>query len=35
MDVNAPIALIGASYRDRDTAVRDFTAVWAARLARS
>jgi len=31
MDVNAPIALIGASYRDRDTAVRDFTAVWAAR----
>jgi len=31
MDVNAPIALIGASYRDRDTAVHDFTAVWAAR----
>jgi hypothetical protein len=31
MDVNAPIALIGASYPDRDSAVRDFTAVWAAR----
>ena len=31
MDVNAPIALIGASYRDRDSAVHDFTSVWAAR----
>ena len=31
MDVNAPIALIGASYRDRDSAVRDLTSVWAAR----
>lgn len=31
MDVNAPIALIGASYRDRDSAVDDFTTVWAAR----
>jgi hypothetical protein len=31
MDVNAPIALIGASYRNRDSAVHDFTAVWAAR----
>jgi hypothetical protein len=31
MDVNAPIALIGASYGDRDSAVRDLTSVWAAR----
>jgi hypothetical protein len=31
VDVNAPIALIGASYRDRDSAVHDFTSVWAAR----
>ena len=31
MDVNAPIALIGASYRNRDSAVHDFTSVWAAR----
>ena len=31
MDVNAPIALIGASYGDRDSAVRDFTSVWEAR----
>jgi hypothetical protein len=31
MDVNAPVALIGASYRDRDSAVHDFTSVWAGR----
>jgi uncharacterized membrane protein len=31
MDVNAPIALIGAGYRDRDGAEHDFTSVWAAR----
>ena len=31
MDAKAPIALIGASYRDRDSAVHDFTSVWAAR----
>jgi hypothetical protein len=31
MDVNAPIALIGASYVDRDSAVRDLTSVWEAR----
>ena len=31
MDVNAPIALIGASYRNVDSAVHDFTSVWAAR----
>ena len=31
MDVNAPIALIGAGYRDRDGALQDFTSVWAAR----
>ena len=31
MDVNAPIALIGAGYRNRDSAVHDFTSVWAAR----
>ncbi|HET6394588.1 MAG TPA: hypothetical protein VFG13_17315 [Blastococcus sp.] len=31
MDVNAPIALIGASYRTPDAAVDDFTSVWAAR----
>jgi hypothetical protein len=31
MDVNAPLALIGASYRNRDTALHDFSSVWAAR----
>jgi hypothetical protein len=31
MDVNAPIALIGAGYRNRDGAEHDFTSVWAAR----
>ena len=31
MDVNAPIALIGAGYRDRDEAVDDFTTVWSTR----
>ena len=31
MDVNAPIALIGASYRTRDAALDDFGSVWAAR----
>jgi len=31
MDVNAPIALAGASYRTLDDAVRDFTTVWGAR----
>jgi hypothetical protein len=31
MDVNAPIALIGANYRSRERAVDDFTSVWAAR----
>jgi hypothetical protein len=31
MDVNAPVALIGASYEDRDSALRDLTSVWAAR----
>jgi uncharacterized membrane protein len=31
MDVNAPVALIGASYRNRDSAVHDFTSVWATR----
>jgi hypothetical protein len=31
MDVNAPFALIGASYRSRDSAVHDFASVWAAR----
>jgi uncharacterized membrane protein len=31
MDANAPIALIGASYRNVDRAVHDFTSVWAAR----
>jgi hypothetical protein len=31
MDVNAPIALIGAGYRDRDSAVDDFTSVWSTR----
>jgi uncharacterized membrane protein len=31
VDVNAPIALIGASYRNRDSALHDFTSVWAAR----
>jgi len=31
MDPNAPIALIGASYLDSDTAAHDFTSVWAAR----
>jgi uncharacterized membrane protein len=31
MDVNAPIALIGAGYRNRDGALQDFTSVWAAR----
>jgi len=31
MDVNAPIALVGASYSTRDRAVHDFASVWAAR----
>jgi hypothetical protein len=31
MDVNAPIALIGAGYRDRDGAVDDFASVWSTR----
>jgi hypothetical protein len=31
MDVNAPIALIGAGYRTRDGALDDFGSVWAAR----
>src|SRR4051794_26057346 len=31
MDVNAPIALIGANYRTRESAFDDFTSVWAAR----
>jgi hypothetical protein len=31
MDVDAPVALIGASYLNRDSAVHDFTSVWAAR----
>jgi hypothetical protein len=31
MDVNAPIALIGAGYRDRDSAVDDFASVWSTR----
>ncbi len=31
MDVNAPIALVGASYSSRDPALHDFTSVWAAR----
>src|SRR5687768_3912965 len=31
MDVNAPIALIGAGYLDRDSAVDDFTSVWSRR----
>jgi hypothetical protein len=31
MDVNAPIALIGAGYRDRDLAVDDYTSVWSTR----
>ena len=31
MDVNAPIALIGAGYRNREGALQDFTSVWAAR----
>jgi uncharacterized membrane protein len=31
MDVNAPFALIGASYRSRDSAAHDFASVWAAR----
>ena len=31
MDVNAPITLIGASYRDSETAVLDFGTVWASR----
>jgi hypothetical protein len=31
MDVTAPIALIGANYRDRDSAMHDFASVWAAR----
>jgi hypothetical protein len=31
MDVNAPIALTGAGYRDRDEAVDDFTTVWSTR----
>src|SRR5918993_854470 len=31
MDVNAPIALVGAGYRDREGAVDDFTSVWSNR----
>jgi hypothetical protein len=31
MDVNAPITLIGASYRDLETAGRDFATVWSSR----
>ncbi len=31
MDVDAPIALIGAGYLDRDSAVDDFTSVWSTR----
>jgi|tagenome__1003787_1003787.scaffolds.fasta_scaffold19774744_1 hypothetical protein len=31
MDVNAPVALIGANYGSRDSAVHDFASVWAAR----
>jgi uncharacterized membrane protein len=31
MNVNAPIALVGASYITLDGAVRDFTSVWGAR----
>jgi hypothetical protein len=31
MDVNAPISLIGAGYRDADSAVHDFATVWASR----
>jgi len=31
MDVNAPITLIGASYRDSESAVLDFGTVWASR----
>ena len=31
MDVNAPIALVGASYNTLDQAVRDYQSVWGAR----
>ena len=31
MDVNAPISMVVASYRDEAEATRDFTAVWGAR----
>ena len=31
MDADAPIALVGASYRSRDRAVDDFTSVWSTR----
>jgi hypothetical protein len=31
MDVNAPIALIGATYGDQESAAHDFATVWASR----